>query len=82
MNWASGTVVFVIVWWCVFFMVLPWGNRPPERDELEPGQVESAPAQPRLWLKAGITSVAAAMIWFIVYFVTEAGLISFRGATW
>ena len=29
MTWFSGIVVFVIVWWVVFFAVLPVGIRAP-----------------------------------------------------
>ncbi|HAT36623.1 MAG TPA: DUF1467 domain-containing protein, partial [Rhodospirillaceae bacterium] len=28
MGWTSGVVVYVIIWWMVFFSVLPFGNRP------------------------------------------------------
>ncbi|HLB07801.1 MAG TPA: DUF1467 family protein, partial [Alphaproteobacteria bacterium] len=49
-------LIFVIVWWLVFFMVLPYGNRPGAPSELPAGAVESAPERPRLWLKAAITT--------------------------
>ena len=76
MGLISGTLVYVIIWWLVFFMVLPWGNRPP--DVVEDGHASSAPENPRLWQKVGITTVIAAVIFTIIYFVAEAGLINFR----
>ena len=76
MGLISGTLVYVIIWWLVFFMVLPWGNRPP--DVVEDGHASSAPENPRLWQKVGITTVIAAIIFTIIYFVAEAGLINFR----
>ena len=76
MGLISGTLVYVIIWWLVFFMVLPWGNRPP--DVVEDGHASSAPENPRLWQKVGITTVIAAFIFAIIYFVAEAGLINFR----
>ena len=47
-----------MVWWLIFFMVLPFGAAPEEHPQ--PGNVESAPARPRLLLKALITTVLAA----------------------
>ena len=25
MGWVTGLAVYVIIWWLVIFMVLPWG---------------------------------------------------------
>jgi predicted secreted protein len=46
MDCFSAGIVFVMVWWLVLFMVLPFGASPP--DEVEPGTAPSAPARPRL----------------------------------
>lgn len=78
MNWLSGIFVYIILWWLVLFMVLPWGVRVP--DEHGPGHATSAPSNPRLWLKAGITSLVAAVLWLVVYAVMAANLITFRPA--
>ena len=45
MNWFSGIVVFVIIWWVVFFMALPIGVRSPDEAgvEVEQGHATSAP---------------------------------------
>jgi predicted secreted protein len=76
MGWISGTLVYIITWWLVFFCVLPWGNQPPEESEV--GHATSAPANPRLWMKAAITSGIAAVIFTVLWFVADAGLINFR----
>ncbi len=78
MGLVTGIVVYVIIWWLVLLAVLPWGVRVPE--ETDKGFATSAPANPRLWLKAGVTSVIAAVLWAVVYAVIESGLISFRAA--
>jgi predicted secreted protein len=75
-GWVSGFVVYVILWWLVFFLTLPWGVRVP--DEPEPGHASSAPANPRLGLKAGVTTVLAGVLWGVAYWIVEADLISFR----
>jgi predicted secreted protein len=59
--------------------VLPWGVRPPET--LVPGQADSAPENPRLLLKAAVTTVIAGVIWAGIYFVVRSDLISFRTMT-
>lgn len=76
MNLFTGFMVYVIVWWLVLFTVLPWGNRAP--DSVEPGHAESSPERPRLWLKAGITTVIATLIWGGIYWIIAEDLISFR----
>ena len=77
MNWFTGILVYVIVWWMVFFTVLPWGNRPPET--VETGHADSAPDMPRLWLKALLTTGIAAVVFAVIYWVMESGMITFRG---
>ena len=77
-NWLSVGVVFVIVWWLVLFMVLPFGAAPP--DEVEPGHAPSAPARPRMALKVLITTVIAVALTALIMWVIESGLIQLRPA--
>ncbi len=76
MSLFTGFMVYVIVWWLVLFTTLPFGNRAP--DSVEPGQVESAPERPRLWIKVGITTLIATAIWGVIYWVIVNDLITFR----
>jgi len=78
MNWFTTAITFVIVWWLVLFMVLPFGARPP--DEIQPGTAPSAPAKPRLGLKFAITTVIALMLTGAIVWLIESGLISLRPA--
>ncbi|MEE2721993.1 MAG: DUF1467 family protein [Pseudomonadota bacterium] len=80
MTWFSTILVFVVVWWLVFFMTLPFGARSFHEagENVETGNVESAPMKPRLWLKAGAATVIAAVITIGVYFLIDSGLLSFR----
>ncbi len=79
MNWFTGVMVYVIVWWLVFFTTLPFGVRPPDR--IEPGHDAGAPEKPRLWLKALVSSVIAGVLFAGIYYVIDADLISFRRMT-
>jgi len=76
MDWFTGIVVYLLIWWVALFSVLPWGNRP--ADYVAPGTVESAPARPRLLIKFLATTVLAAAIWGGVYWLVTSDLISFR----
>ncbi len=80
MSWVEGIVVYVLIWWVVIFAVLPFWVRTPKRSEIVPGQAESAPVKPRLLLKAGVISVASAVIWLIIWTIIQSDWISFRGA--
>ena len=76
MDWFTGIVVYLLIWWVALFSVLPWGNHPP--DHVLPGTVESAPARPRLLLKFLATTILAAAIWGVVDWLVLSDLISFR----
>ena len=76
MSAVEGVVVYVITWWLVLFMVLPWGVRAPEDPGL--GHAASAPSRPRLVLKMGITTGIAALLWLGIFVLVSTNLISFR----
>ena len=76
MGIVTSIFVYFIIWWLVLFCVLPWGNHPTE--DPETGHATSAPANPRLKLKFAVTSGIAALIFIGVWFIYDAGIISFR----
>lgn len=76
MGWFTGIMVYLIIWWLVLFMVLPWGIKVP--DTPEPGHATSAPEKPMLWRKAAVTTAVATVFWICTYFIIESDLISFR----
>jgi len=76
MDTVSGIVVYILLWWWVFFMTLPFGARQP--DQPEKGHADGAPARPRLWIKAGITTVLALLLWLGVDAIITSGVFSFR----
>ena len=76
MGWVSGIVVYVMIWWLVIFMVLPFGVKPPE--EPEPGHAPSAPDRPMLWRKAAVTTAISAVIWVVVYIAVTNHWVRFR----
>jgi predicted secreted protein len=78
MTWFAAGMIFVIVWWLVLFMVLPFGARPP--DNVEPGMAPSAPARPRMGLKIAITTALALALTALILWLLQSGLIQLRPA--
>ena len=76
MSVVSAIVVYIIVWWMLWFMVLPWGVRAPER--VEPGHADSAPERPMLRRKVWITTALAALVWALFWVIYETGWIQLR----
>jgi predicted secreted protein len=76
MTLFGSLVVFVIAWWTIFFMTLPFGARPPEQPE--EGHAASAPERPRLLLKAAITTVVAVVLTAGFGWALDSGLIDWR----
>lgn len=76
MNWVTGIVVYLLIWWIVIFAVLPWGV---ERDESGPEITgPGAPKIPHLKKKFIATTLLSAVIWGIVALLIQSDLISFR----
>ena len=76
MNWFTGVMVYVILWWLVWFMMLPIGVKVP--DEVGKGHAASAPANPNLGIKAAATTLISGALWGAVYLVIASEVISFR----
>lgn len=76
----TGFLVFAILWWLVFFMVLPFGVRTAEEagEKSGEGHAPSAPVRPRLGLKILITTIVAGVLWAGFYFAVTHDLVSFR----
>ncbi|MGC6412500.1 MAG: DUF1467 family protein [Candidatus Puniceispirillaceae bacterium] len=78
MDIVSSLVVFILLWWWAFFMVLPWGNQPPE--DIEKGHATSAPARPRMIKKLMVTTGLAVVFFIFTYWIITSGFFTFRGA--
>lgn len=76
MSWATGLMVYFVIWWTVLFAVLPFGVRRVENPV--PGQDPGAPEKPQLVKKALITSLVAAVLWLGFYALHQADIFSFR----
>lgn len=80
MGLVTGILVYIISWWMIFLLALPIGiqSQTEAGEPVEPGTPESAPARPRLFLKAFVASVLAGVAVGIAYLIDVNNLISFR----
>lgn len=87
MDITSGIVVFIMAWWIVFLMVLPFGavahdantkgsNVPLTNDDF--GANHGAPKQTHLKLKMLITTLITLLLWFTVEYLVSINFIDFR----
>ena len=67
MNPFSAFVVFLIIWWCVLFGLLPVGVRgQAEENDIVEGSEPGAPTNANMWWKVKVTTCIAFVLWVIV----------------
>ncbi|MBU8877145.1 DUF1467 family protein [Reyranella sp. MMS21-HV4-11] len=76
MGWATGIMVFFVIWWTILFCILPLGVRRVENPGA--GEERGAPERPELMRKAVITTIVAAVLWLAFYGLYQADVFSFR----
>jgi predicted secreted protein len=70
MTIGGGLAVYFVIWWTVLFVTLPFGVRSQaESGEVERGTDPGAPVLPGLAKKAVATSIIAAIVFGIVWYV-------------
>ena len=77
MNWFTGLVLFVIIWWTALFAVLPIGTRPVAKADASSGW-RGAPERPRILMKIIITPIVTCFLWVGSYWLIRSDYISFR----
>ena len=77
MGIASGLVLYAVIWFMVFFVVLPLRvTTQGDRGEVVPGTPASAPEVSHLKRKAWITSGIALVLWAIIAAIILTGAIT------
>ena len=76
MDVAGSVITFVIIWWLVLLLVLPFGVRQPENPD--PVHADGAPERPMLLIKFAVTTVIAGVLLVIAQYVADSGIINFR----
>jgi predicted secreted protein len=76
MGWATGLMVYLVIWWTVLFAILPLGVKRVEN----PGRGEDrgAPERPELKRKAIITTLVSGALWLAFFMLQYFDVFSFR----
>ncbi|MDA8618518.1 DUF1467 family protein [Candidatus Pelagibacter bacterium] len=80
MGITGSIIVYVLIWWIIFFSVLPVGiqsNKGRFREKLE-GIDPGAPDNPKMARKFLITTIITSIIFIVIYYLVEFDLLNLR----
>jgi len=77
---TGSIIVYVLIWWMIFFSVLPVGIQSKKEqfkeriDGIDPG----APNNPKIGKKFLITTIITSVIFIVIYYLVRFNLINLR----
>jgi predicted secreted protein len=74
--WPLALAIYFTIWWVTLLAILPLGVRSlheEEQSDAPAGADPGAPVAPRLWMKAGLTTLASAVIFGLVVIAANFG---------
>ena len=80
MGITGSIIVYVLIWWIIFFSILPVGiqsnkEKFKERiDGIDPG----APNNPKMGKKFLITTIITSLIFIVIYYLVSLNLLNLR----
>mgnify|MGYP001395649302 CR=1 FL=1 len=80
MGITGSIIVYVIIWWIIFFSVLPIGiqsNKEKFREKIE-GVDPGAPNNPKIARKFLITTIITSIIFIVIYYLVRFNLLNLR----
>ena len=80
MGITGSIIVYVLIWWMIFFSVLPVGiqsNKEKFREKIE-GVDPGAPINPKIGKKFLITTLITSIIFIVIYYLVEFNLLNLR----
>ncbi len=79
MSTTSAIAIYIIIWWLVLFMILPFGARSKiDSADVTEGHDAGAPARPMMWKKVLATTVVSLVVFGIFYFAYTGGYIDLQ----
>lgn len=83
MSITSALVLYAVLWFLTFLIVIPIRLQTQgDVGEIVPGTHAGAPHNPKLKLKAKITSAIAAVLWLILWWIITFEIITVRDFDW
>ena len=80
MGITGSIIIYVMIWWIVFFSVLPIGiqsNKEIFREKIE-GMDPGAPKNPKIGKKFLITTIITTIIFVVIYYLVKFNLLNLR----
>ena len=80
MGITGSIIVYVLIWWIIFFSILPVGTQSNKEkfkeriDGIDPG----APINPRIGKKFMITTIITSIIFIVIYYLVKFNLLNLR----
>ncbi len=80
MGITGSIIVYVLIWWIIFFSLLPVGiqsNKEKFKEKIE-GVDPGAPINPKIGKKFLITTLITSIIFIVIYYLVEFNLLNLR----
>ena len=80
MGLTGSIIIYVMIWWIVFFSVLPIGiqsNKETFKDNIE-GLDPGAPKNPKIAKKFLITTIITSILFIMIYYLVKLGFFNLR----
>ena len=80
MGITGSIIVYVLIWWVIFFSVLPLGiqsNKKKFKERID-GMDPGAPINPRIGKKFLITTIITSIIFIVIYYLVKFDLLNLR----
>tara|TARA_Y100000591_G_scaffold275325_1_gene251977 strand:+ start:39 stop:293 length:255 start_codon:yes stop_codon:yes gene_type:complete len=77
---TGSIIVYVLIWWIIFFSVLPVGiqsNKEKFKERID-GVDPGAPKNPKIAKKFLITTIITSIIFIVIYYLVEIDLLNLR----
>jgi len=77
---TGSIIVYVLIWWIIFFSLLPVGiqsNKEKFKEKIE-GIDPGAPINPKIGKKFLITTLITSIIFIVIYYLVEFNLLNLR----
>ncbi len=80
MGVTGSIIIYVMIWWIVFFSILPVGiqlNKKIFKENLQ-GNDPGAPNNPKIGKKFLITTIITSIIFIMIYYAVNLGVLNLR----
>jgi len=77
---TGSIIVYVLIWWIIFFSVLPMGiqsNKEKFRENIQ-GADPGAPNNPKIVKKFLITTIITSIIFIVIYYLVKFEILNLR----